>query len=263
MHDAIFLPIQHAQRVAGILPDLYWISSLTDDDLRCCWEFRRNFMGLKPHIDPKQDWEKYRRWVRTADLAWLPVDRKRALRSTFFYKVETVEHEQKRCVLIWPEYSYTRPDSRKSAGIGIGFVASLLLAAVRAPLAPQYIVGTGYVPSYLALCHAFDSVFLSEDPAMTEWERSLYRSLVQATPGYDRTTGVVEMGTIPIHPRTTPPSDPTLHHAWCRYLAQNPHWTDGYTCMLFARVTGQALIATAQRLAVRARLHLGFPNSSV
>ncbi len=262
MYDAVFLPLERAQRVAGILPDLYWISSLSDDNLRCCWEFRRNFMGLKHHIDPKQDWEKYLRWVRTADFAWLPVDRNGELRSTFFYKIETVVHEQKKCMLVWPEYSYTRPDARKSAGIGIGFVASLIVAALRAPGAPQYIVGTGYVPSYLALCHAFDSVFLSEDPAMTEWERSLYRSLVKATPGYDRTTGVVEMGTIPINPRTTPPSDPTLHQAWSRYLARNPHWTEGYTCMIFAPVTGRGLIATAQRLAVRVRQQIGSPNSS-
>ena len=104
------------------------------------------------------------------------------------------------------------------------------------------------MPSYLALCQVSNHVYLSEDPAMSEWERSLYRALVTATPGYQPEAGVVNMGTVPRSPRTAAPSEPFLHQAWQRYLEQNPHWTEGYTCMVFGRIQWGALLMMSRRI---------------
>ena len=52
--------LSHAQRVISLLPDLFWIHSLRDEDLRIAWNFRRQFMAIKPHVSPEEDFQKYR-----------------------------------------------------------------------------------------------------------------------------------------------------------------------------------------------------------
>jgi hypothetical protein len=245
--------LEHARRFARPAPDLYRISSLTDDDLRACWEFRRGFMDLKPRVDPEADRKKYEAWIRTADFAWLPRDPDGRLRSTFFYKVEVRRHEGRACVLIWPEYGYSRLDARNAAGSAFALLAALCLGVRRAPGASQYLVGSGYLSSYTSLCQSLDDVFIGEEPAMTPWEQSLYRALATATAGYDAATGVIDMGTIPRNPRTDPPRDPRLHDAWRRYVAQNPRWTEGNTLFVLARCPPTLIFSGLRWLSRRAR----------
>ncbi|MFT3770504.1 MAG: hypothetical protein QM820_34175 [Minicystis sp.] len=253
MSSAASPPLTQARRFGWPAPDLYRIASLTEDDVRACWEFRRGFMDLKPHVDPAQDWKKYEAWVRTADFAWLPRDPDGRLRSTFFYKVEARRHEGRPCVLIQPEYGYSCPDARSTPGYALALLAALVLGVGRAPGAPHYIVGPGYLSSYTSLCQSFDDVFVAEDPAMTPWEKSLYRTLAAATPGYDASRGVIDMVTIPRNPRTDPPRDPRLLGPWRRYLAQNPRWTEGHTCLVFGRCPPKAILSGLKWLARRAR----------
>lgn len=250
--------LSRAQRVIPLTPslfgsDLFWIDSLRDADLRVCWEFRRGFMALKPHVHPEEDFQKYVRWIRSADFVWLPRDKKGELTATAFYKVERRIHEGTACILIWPEYMYSRPDQRKGVAIAQGFVVALALGMMKAPLGPQYVVGTGYVPSYLALCQVTEPVFVADSPQMTKWQKTLYQSLVAATPGYDPDSGVVNMGTIPISPRTQPPCDPALHAAWQQYVTQNPRWTEGYTCMVMGQCKLSAVGSVLSRLVERLR----------
>lgn len=251
MSSEVSLFLSHAERVIRIFPDLFWIHSLRDDDLRICWEFRRGFMALKPHVQPEEDFQKYLRWVHSADFVWLPRDAQGRLTATAFYKVERRVHEGIACVLIWPEYMYSRSDRRKGIAIAQGFVVALALGMIKAPFGPQYVVGTGYVPSYLALCQVTDPVFVAESPTMTSWQKTLYQALVAATPGYDPASGVVNMGTIPLAPRIQPPSDPLLHAAWQAYVTQNPRWTEGYTCMVFGQIKPGAIGAVLRRLVER------------
>lgn len=253
MRPATSPSLDHARRFARPAPDLYRIASLTDDDLRACWEFRRGFMDLKPRVEPADDWKKYEAWVRTADFAWLPRDPDGRLRATFFYKVEVRHHEGRSCVLIWPEYGYSRLDARSTAGFAFALLAAVGLGVMSAPGAPHYVVGTGYASSYTSLCRGLDDVFLAEDPAMTPWERSLYRALAAATAGHDAATGVVDMGTIPRDPRTDPPRDPRLLEPWRRYMARNPRWTDGYACLVMARCPPSVILSGVEWLARRAR----------
>lgn len=245
--------LSHAQRVISLLPDLFWIHSLRDEDLRIAWNFRRQFMAIKPHVNPEEDFQKYRSWVRSADFVWLPRNQTGQLTATAFYKVERRLHQGQPCILIWPEYMYIQAEQRKGVSIAQGFLLALALGILRAPLAPQYVVGTGYVPSYLALCQVSSNVYVCEDPQMTEWERTLYRSLVDATVGYDPKTQVVNMGTIPISPRTTAPSEPQLRNDWQRYVTVNPHWSEGFTCMVFGRIQPSAMRSVILRLMKRLR----------
>lgn len=254
MRPATAPPLDHARRFARPAPDLYRIESLTRDDLRAAWEFRRGFMDLKPRVDPEDDWKKFEAWVRTADFAWLPRDPDGGLRSTFFYEVEVRRHEGRSVVLIWPEYGYSRPDARSTPGHAFAFLAALCLGVARAPGAPHYLVGSGYLSSYTSLCQSLKDVFLAEDPAMTPWEQSLYRTLAAATSGYDATTGVIDMGTVPRHPRTEPPRDPRLHAPWRRYVERNPRWTEGYTLLVLARCPPTLFFAGLEYLARRARV---------
>lgn len=154
LHERIILPLPHARKFAWPLPDLWSVSSLSDDELRACWRFRLGFMDLKPHVDPQNDWSRFQRWVRSADFMWIPRDRDGRILGTFTYKIEPRLHAGRECVLVWPEYGYVLPGVRKVAGLGVAFLTALvfgrrrsLVHDHRAPPAPSRQVR---VPAQLA-----------------------------------------------------------------------------------------------------------------
>lgn len=258
-HAPILLPLRSARRFAWPLPDLWQVSSLTLDELRACWLFRRGFMDLKPYVDPEADWASFASWVRSADFIWIPRDRNNRVLATMTYKIEPLVHQGRKCVLLWPEYGYGLPGARKSSGLVLAMLAALALGAVRCPGVPQYVVGTGYISSFLSLCRGHDQVFINEDSGMTEWERSLWRMLAQQTAGYDPQTQLVAMKTIPKNPRTDPPKNFRLRAHWQRYQAHNPRWTEGFTCFVFAAIHPVLLVAAA-RVMIRNELAKKLPG---
>jgi hypothetical protein len=115
----------------------------------------------------------------------------------------------------------------------------------------MYVLGTGYVTSYMAVAHGLERSWVRDGPGMTPWEQSLWRAIAAETKGYDPATRVVDMGTVPRDPRTEPPRDPRVLARYREYLAQNPRWTEGYTCLVFARVGWADALPIARALGRR------------
>jgi hypothetical protein len=203
-------------------------------------------MDLKAHVDPEDDWRAFAAWVRAADVVWLPTTQDGFLRGVFSFKLEGREHQGQSCVLLWPEYGYISPDFRKSVALGSAMLYVILRATLLAPSLPLYLVGTGYLSSYLSISQVVKTSWVYDEPSMSPWEQSLWRSLAEVTPGYNPKTKLFSMKTIPKNPRTSPPSDPKQHEPWRRYLAHNPRWTEGYTCLLMGKSDLRAWQETAR-----------------
>lgn len=236
MDDPVLLPLTHARRFAWPVPDLWTCSSLSEADLRAYYRFRRQFMDLKPHVDPEKDWTYFASWVKRANFCWLSRDGAGHLQGVITLKVESRVHEGKPVSLVWPEYGYSLPSARKSTGLRTATLTAIGQGVLQNPRAPLYVVGAGYVSSSLALAQVFDSIWFQEDSAMSPWERSLWQSLAGSTSGFDPTTKVVSLGTVPRNPRRTPPSEPRLYEVWHRYVTQSPNWFEGHVCFLMGRL---------------------------
>lgn len=252
MNENIFLCLRGAKRFAMPLPDLWRTSSLSEDDLRAYWRFRRLFMDLKPHIDPEEDWARFHKWLKDADFSWLKRAPDGHLVGLISFKVEHRVHEARPLTLLWPEYGYSLPEARKSMGLALATLCALGLCLSRYPRAPLYVAGTAYLPSFVALAQIFQTQWLWDEPSMSAWEQSLWRSLAEATPGYDPVRKIIRMGTIPRNPRTSPPRIPKVLEAWRRYMAHNPRWTEGYTCMCMGPVQPSLLCASARWFGAKA-----------
>jgi hypothetical protein len=245
-------PLTRARRFAWPLPDLWASNSLTDDDLREYWHFRRGFMDLKPHVDPEADYASFAAWVRASDFVWLRRDHEDRLIATMAAKVERRTHEGRECVLVWPEYAYVLPNMRGPANIATALVAAMSLGAVRWPGRPLYAVAAGYASSWMSVSLALDRAWVREHPDMSPWERSVWQTLATETKGYDPTTQLVEMGTIPKNPRTHRPRDPRMLSRYQQYVAHNPRWTEGYTCLVFGQLRAKDVPRVARWVASRA-----------
>lgn len=243
MDDPVPLSLAHARRFAWPIPDLWHSASLSEHDLRAYYRFRRQFMDLKPHVDPDKDWAYFAAWVKAADYCWFERSRGH-LQAACAFKIEPRVHQGRPLTLVWAEYLYSRPGSRKSLGLAGAMVTALTLAVARSPRAPAYVVGAGYVASSIALAQVFDSVWFHDEPTMSPWEQSLWRSLAGATAGYDPATKLVTLGTVPRNPRTTPPVNPKVYEAWHRYVTHNPAWFEGTACFCMGRLERSMLTNT-------------------
>ena len=166
-------------------------------------------------------------------------------------KIECRTHEGRECVLVWPEYAYVLPELR-GVGIGGALVIAMSLGALRWPGRPLYAVATGYVSSWMSVSLALDRAWVRAEPDMSPWERSMWQTLAAETKGYDPATDLVEMGTIPKHPRTHAPRDPRMLARYQQYVAHNPRWTEGYTCLLFGQLRANDIPRVARWFASRA-----------
>lgn len=264
MDEAIYLPLKSAKRFAWPVPELWHTPSLSEDDLRGYYRFRRLFMDLKAHIDPQDDWNGFAKWMRKAEFSWLGRNSDGRLHGVISFNIEYRVHEGQGVALLWCEYGYSLPEARKSKGLATAVLAALALSAARHPFTPVYLVGTAYLPSFIALGQLFDANWIYDGPAMSPWEQSLWRSLAQATPGFDPEKKVICMGTIPRNPRVTPPTNPKRLSSWNLYRAHNPNWTQGYTCFCMGRLqpslTKNAVLWFKERL-FDALKHAGVSDS--
>lgn len=249
---AIPLPLARARRFAWPLPDLWTSASLTDADLRAYCRFRRGFMDLKPHVDPEADHASFATWVRASDFVWLPRDRDGRMLASMAAKIEHRTHAGREYVLVWPEYGYVLPDTRGSIGIGSALAVAMGLGALRWPGRPVYAAAAGYVSSWMTVSLALERAWVRDSPGMTAWERDVWHGLAAETKGYDPTTQLVDMGTVPRDPRTRPPRDPRILHRYHEYVAHNPRWTEGTTCLLFGQLRAQDIPRVARWLVRRA-----------
>ena len=209
-------------------------------------------MDLKPRVDPADDQARFAAWVRASDFAWLPRSRDGRLLGSAAFKVERRAHEGRECVLLWTEYVYALPEARQSVGVGVASLAAAVLGAMRRPGRPMYLFGAGYVTSYVSLAHVLQRAWVRDEPGMSPWERSLWRAIAAETKGYDPVTQVIDMDTIPRHPRTAPPRDPRVLPYHREYVARNPRWAEGYACLVCARIGLEDLTALARQLGRRA-----------
>lgn len=232
MKEAVYPSLAGARRFAQPLPNLWHPASLSDEDIRAYWRFRALFMNLKPHVRPEDDWSSFSKWVRQSDFVYFGLAPDGRLVAAVSHRIELREHQGRPVVLLWPEYGYTLPEAKKSTGFGFSFLLAGALAALRYPGIPRYVVGTSYLSSFTALGATVKTRWLYDEPSMPPWEQSIWRSLAEATPGYDPQRKIVCMKTIPRNPRTTPPSRSMNRSAWEHYLAHNPQWTEGYTCLI-------------------------------
>ncbi len=168
------------------------------------------------------------------------------------WALELRAHEGRECVILRPEYGFALPEVRKSVGIGVAGLAAMGLAARRWPGRPMYLFGRGYVASYVAVTSVFVRAWVCDAAGMSSWERSLWHAIAAETRGYDPVTRLVDMDTIPRHPRTEPPRDPRMRGRWQEYLAHNPRWTEGYACMIGVRLAAEDLVTGVRILGRRA-----------
>lgn len=235
MDDPVLLPLTHARRFAWPVPDLWACSSLSEADLRAYYRFRRQFMDLKPHVDPEKDWQTFAEWVRNADFCWFNRSPEGNLVGAATFTIESRIHEGQCVTLLIPEYGYTSPSARKSTGIAVALLTAIACAIARTPRVPLYFMGIGYLGS-TTLAQVLDPIWYDEDPAMTPWERSLWWTFAGAVPGFEPSRRIVSMGTIPRLRRDKPPADPHVRQAYERYLKHNPNWFEGTCCICMGRI---------------------------
>ena len=236
MNENVYISLRGAKRMARPLQGLWYNASLSTEDLRAYWRFRRLFMDLKPHIDPEKDWVKFAKWMQDADFSYLQRAPDGHLTAVLSFKIDHRMHEGRPVTLLWPEYGYSLPKTRKSAGLALSILFAMSLCLLRHPDAPVYFVGTGYLSGFVAFSQLGEIGWLHDEPSMSPWEQSLWRTLAESTSGYDPVRKIVNMGTIPRNPRTSPPKNPQMMAAWERYIAHNPQWTEGYTCLCMWRL---------------------------
>lgn len=218
------------------LPGHYRPSTLSEQAVRDLWSFRVSVMGLRPEIDPEEDFAGFRECLRRCELVWVDESEGRVVGMNAMV-LRAFEHEGQRVALWEPEYTCISPHRRKSWKIVASALASAAYVFVRHPGHRVYIFGAGYLPSFLMLSHV-GPVHLADAPAMSSWERSLFVRLASEYPGWDPSTGTIALPTLPVSPRTSPPRDPRLREPWERYLARNPRWYEGRASALLMRLDG-------------------------
>ena len=225
--------------------------AFTEHDLRAFWRFRARFVALKPEVDPARDYRSFVDFIRSADLAWVWVDRDGAILGTAFHRLEARRVDGREVVVVHSEYGYCSVRGR--AEVILSTVAAYAWAAIKARQA-VYVGGFAYPQGYLIYARTLPSVWLLGQESMPAAERALAAELAREWGGaaWDVERQRVSFNTL--HREAPRPSaDPERQALLAGYEALNPEWRAGYGLMMLTRLDLVAVPKILGRMAARAR----------
>lgn len=207
-----------------------------DDALaRAAWLLRLRHVALQPGIDPAYDFEKFAQAIRTPGSALATVaDPTGRLRGTFHCAGGARTWAGRRIAVALPEYVFVDAEVRGSpwlAGVCVRMAARFLAPY---PLLPKYVANPSYLPSDLAYCGRFETVWMLGDGDVPPFEAGLMRTLARECAGdrLDGATGLIRLHTQLMRPEEKRPGRPRTQQARARYLDQNPNWAEGYVVFM-------------------------------
>lgn len=200
------------------------------------WQFRLQFMQIRPGADPDADYEAFAKTVKAADVAVLGRDRQGHLCSMIVVRAEVRTFDGQEFVWFWPEYGFLAPAYRGS----IGYVALFMISLwqLRRKLGshlPAYVVTIGWPSGFLSY-RAIIELRLLGDPAATNWENRMVTSMAQEMTGenFEPERQRVRMRVLPRSPMR-PQKTPHLQRSLEYYLQHNPDWSEGYAAVVYYR----------------------------
>jgi len=203
--------------------------------LRELWKFRATHMGLKPGVDPEEDFTAFAYIIRRGSLSLVRRDRSGTVRGMVHFREKAYMHESRRFVLIQPEYVFFDKGFHKELGAPAATIWALIRARIRYPFHRLYMGGATYLGGFLTVCQLAKPVWLWKDPDMPQWIRGAFSRVVSGVKGWDPAAGIVNINTFLLHPRTAPPRIARLRKDADRYTSISPQWYNGYIPFCFAR----------------------------
>jgi len=226
--------------------------ALTDATLRALWLLRATHVALKDGVSASHDYQQFSRILRGGILSLVRSDATGRPRGMAHFSASLRSHLGRSYVMVLPEYFYFDRGYNKGWGLVAAGALAVLTCLRRWPGVPLYFGGPGYPGGFLLLCQITSPVWLWGDEEMSDWERGAFAQVAAECPGWDVTTGIVNMKTRPLHPRNRPPSSPRLRKHAVRYTTKCPDWHEGYTAYCFGRLRLASLTVVARSILARA-----------
>jgi len=226
--------------------------ALTDSTLRELWLLRATHVALKDGVSESHDYLEFSRVIRGGMLSLVRRDAAGRARGMAHFSASHRSHLGRSYVMVLPEYFYFDRSYNKGWGLVAAGALAVIACLRRWPGAPLYFGGPGYPGGFLLLCQITSPVWLWGDEGMSDWEQGAFAQVASECPGWNATTGIVNMKTRPLHPRHKPSSSARLRRHAARYTTKCPHWHEGYTAYCFGRLHMSSLKVVARSLLARA-----------
>jgi len=226
----------HTQHLAG--------SQLSEQDIADIYALRISIAPRRSDVDAQSDYNGVHAFIRKSQYVSLTRDTDtRQLKACFvvYYALRPIDG--KNCTVVEPEYGYATPDLR-GGHIAKLFARILLRIKLRFWYRPIYIVGCGYPHSYISFArHYAGSFFTLASADIPPFERAILVDFLQRkTQSTEPPTGLLRVAVL--HSETSEEHIQRLQRApqYADYLAQNPHWQEGYTLGFVVRVGWRTLL---------------------
>ncbi|MCJ7772431.1 MAG: hypothetical protein MUP22_04780 [Desulfobacterales bacterium] len=211
-------------------------SCLDEPLLRELWQFRATHVGLKPGVDPEEDFVSFSRTIHKGSLSLVRRDQTGAVRGMSHFSEQTYVYNGRPFVLIQPEYVFFDQGFHKELGAPIATIWTIIRACILWPAHRIYIGGPVYLGGFMTVCQLTKPVWLWGDKDMPQWERGAFSLVASKIGGWEPAAGIVNMKTFILQPRMKPPRITRLSKDAIRYTSISPKWYEGYTPFCFARL---------------------------
>jgi len=208
---------------------------LSEPLLRELWQFRATHVGLKPGVDPEEDFADFSRIIHNGSLSLIRRDRSGTVRGMTHFYERVYLNDGHPFVFIRPEFVFFDKGFHKELGAPIATIWTILRARLLWPTHRLYMGGPVYLGGFITVCQLTKPVWLWNDTDMPQWDRGAFSLVASHTNGWDPHAGIVNMKTFIRHPRTSPPRSPRLRKDVIRYTTLSPKWHEGNTPFCFAR----------------------------
>lgn len=204
--------------------------------LRELWRFRATHVGLKPGVDPEEDFASFSRTIRKGSLSLVRRDRTGAVRGMSHFSEQTYVHKGRPFVFIRPEFVFFDKGFHKELGAPIATIWTIIRARILWPMHPICMGGPVYLGGFMTVCQLTKPVWLWGDEGIPQWVQGAFSLIASGFDGWDPTAGIVNMKTFILQPRAKPTRITRLSKDAIRYTSKSPKWHEGYTPLCFARL---------------------------
>jgi hypothetical protein len=235
-------------------------AALTPAEVRALWTLRLQFMHLKEHVSPENDWDHFASKVRcsTSVVRFFAGG---GVRGFYILNHEPRVHEGVEYIAFLPDYGFMERSYRRSPQFLLSMLAEILKCKVRHRLTPIYFMGITYPASFVSLCNNAPLVWTLHDEGIPAWERDVLLQFARAAgEAIQSSDGLINM---PTRPKESVFGYRSSCPAWERYMEINPNWREGIGCPVIVPLTGKVVpfllqkalsrhLATARRMTLKA-----------